>query len=515
MLIFLPSVVLAYYFLTARAPVYLATYFLLIASLLFYGWWNPKYLLLLCFSIVANNITGHLIQGSKHAQKTSKLYLTFGIFLNLATLGYFKYANFFLENVGLLSSVQFQHADIILPLAISFFTFQQIALLVDIYQEKTERPSLLNHSLFVCFFPQLVAGPIVHHSEMMPQFSRTSATKKRIWMNLSIGAFLVCTGLLKKVVIADNFAIWADNVFNFAQFGGQPTFFESWIGVLCFSLQIYFDFSAYSDIAIGAARMFGIILPLNFNSPYQANNIADFWRRWHITLSRFLFQYIYLPLGGNRLRSVKTFRNLVIVMILGGLWHGAAWTFIFWGIAHGCLLVLHRMFVFVRQKEEDQGINVLSLLWSRLLTFTCVSLTWVLFRAADMNAAVNIYKGLIGLNGVHLPLHYKSYLGQIGQFLQHSGVTFGPVSFYAGGWQLVWIFTTLLFVFFSPNNYLILKNFTPASGLQRARSSRWSNAFGHLLRYPVPFGIALGLAGVWAIIKILQGEPGEFIYFQF
>lgn len=519
MLIFLPLVVLIYYFLTIWAPTAAATYFLLLASIVFYGWWDVAYLLLLFCSIVGNNIMGHFIHSSKHTPKKSKIYLTLGIIINLATLAYFKYVNFFLYNISALSGYKFEHSDIILPLAISFFTFQQIALLVDIYQDKTERPSLLNHSLFVCFFPQLISGPIVHHSEMMPQFERASEIKNKIWTNLSIGAFLICSGLLKKIVIANSFANWADDIFSYAQLGGAPTFLESWIAVLCFSLQIYFDFSAYSDIAIGVARMFGIILPLNFNSPYQARNISEFWRRWHITLSRFLFQYLYIPLGGSKHHVTKTLRNLFIVMVLGGLWHGAAWTFIFWGFTHGCLLILHRLFLFICSEKNgenlDARINVFIHIFYQLLTFVCVSLTWVLFRAADMLSAINIYKGLIGLNGIHLPIHYKSYLGQIGDTLESYGIMFAPIYFYGGGWQILWILAVLLFVLSSPNNYQLLANFTPASSTPYRSNSQFINKFTCFLDYPISIGITLGVIGGWVVIKMLQGDPGEFIYFQF
>src|SRR4029078_9582961 len=263
---------------------------------------------------------------------------------------------FIIETTNTIFNLQNSNVDIILPLAISFFTFQQIDYLADLYQNKAYVPSLLKYFLFNTFFPQLIAGPIVHHGEIIPQFEN-----KKIFQlnarNLAIGFTIFFMGLFKKVAIADNIAPIANQVFHLANIGVTPTFWEAWTGAFIYSFQLYFDFSGYSDMAIGLACLFGISLPINFNSPYKATNIIDFWRRWHITLSRFLRDYLYIPLGGHRLGSGRRYANLVITMLLGGLWHGASWTFVVWGGLHGVYLMINHGWRHLREgmPREDVG----------------------------------------------------------------------------------------------------------------------------------------------------------------
>ena len=290
---------------------------LVLASLFFYGWWNPAYLLLIIGSMLFNYYTGVQL-----SYRQNRLFLGIAIALNLALLGYFKYANFFVENISDLAGLGWNIEHIVLPLAISFFTFQQIAYLVDAYRRETSEYNFLHYALFVSFFPQLISGPIVHHKEMLPQFIRETARFIE-YRHLAIGISVFILGLFKKVVVADSLAPYSIEAFNAVAAGEMLTFFEAWKGALAYTFQLYFDFSGYSDMAIGLAMLFGIRLPLNFDSPYKANSVIEFWQRWHITLSRFLRDYLYIPLGGNRKGQKRRYLNLMITMLLGGLWHGA------------------------------------------------------------------------------------------------------------------------------------------------------------------------------------------------
>ncbi|TVT47942.1 MAG: MBOAT family protein, partial [Sedimenticola thiotaurini] len=296
--LFLP-IVLAVYFLLLRKDTEYPIVWLVFASLFFYGWWNPVYLFLIIASMVINYALGwSLSDGSGMTPINRKRILVFGIALNLSALGYYKYAGFFIENIKTLITNDFSFEEILLPLAISFFTFQQIAYLVDAYRGITKEYRFIHYALFVTFFPQLIAGPIVHHKEMLPQFLRVTSFKKNI-ENFSIGITIFTIGLFKKSVLADNVAQYSTPVFDAAATGDSLSFFVAWGGAMAYTMQLYFDFSGYSDMAIGGARLFGIKLPLNFHSPYKATTIVEFWRRWHMTLSRFLRDYLYIPLGGN------------------------------------------------------------------------------------------------------------------------------------------------------------------------------------------------------------------------
>ena len=308
--------------------------------------------------------------------------LAFGIIANLTLLGYFKYTDFLLENFNLAFDGSVPLLHLALPLAISFFTFQQIAYLVDSYRGETAEYDFLNYALFVTFFPQLIAGPIVHHAEMMPQFaSRWNLVKN--YKNIATGLFIFSIGLFKKVVIADYFATFATNGFDYAE---TLNLLEAWATSLSYTFQLYFDFSGYTDMAIGAALLFNIRLPINFNSPYKALDIQDFWRRWHITLSRFLRDYIYIPLGGNRKGSFRIYNNLLATFILGGIWHGAGWTFVFWGFLHGMALVIHRFW-----KQLDFTMPKV-LAW--FITFNFINVAWVFFRAKEFDDAIKVLQGM-------------------------------------------------------------------------------------------------------------------------
>jgi D-alanyl-lipoteichoic acid acyltransferase DltB (MBOAT superfamily) len=380
----LPLTFLIYFFLLSKRLIIGAKGFLVFASLFFYSWWNIIYLPIILTSMLFNYIVGNsLNENFTHRIKIhKKSLLTIGIVGNISLLAYFKYADFFIFNVNFFSDANIPLLELALPLAISFFTFQQIAYLVDSYRRETTEYDFLNYALFVTFFPQLIAGPIVHHKEMMPQFAnRWNLVKK--YKNIAIGIFIFSIGLFKKVVIADTFAVWATNGFDKAE---TLNFIEAWATSLSYTFQLYFDFSGYTDMAIGIALLFNIRLPINFNSPYKAKDIQDFWRRWHITLSRFLRDYIYIPLGGNRQGKFKTYSNLMVTFILGGLWHGAGWTFVFWGFLHGMALVIHRIWKIL-------GYQINSFMaW--FITFNFINISWVFFRAKEWEDAIKVLHGM-------------------------------------------------------------------------------------------------------------------------
>ncbi len=406
---FLPIVLFGYFFLNHKKLTSPAKILLVLASLFYYSWWNVIYLPLILVSMFFNYFVGNkLSQETQSTGKSKKSLLTFGVVCNLSLLGYFKYVDFFISNINAVFSSAIPFLELALPLAISFFTFQQIAYLVDSYRGETKEYDFLNYSLFVTFFPQLIAGPIVHHKEMMPQFANAE-NKTFSHDNFAAGFYLFTLGLFKKVVIADSFAPWANAGFDTAE---TLNFLEAWATSLSWTFQLYFDFSGYTDMALGIALLFNIRLPLNFNSPYKALNIQDFWRRWHMTLSRFLRDYIYIPLGGNRKGEFKTLNNLMITFLIGGLWHGAGWTFIFWGFLHGIALVIHRLWGKLGIKMN----NILA--W--FITFNFANIAWVFFRALSWEDAIKVLRGMF-TGSVELPAELANKLS----FLSNYGVEFG------------------------------------------------------------------------------------------
>ncbi len=358
---------------------------LVLASLVFYGSWNPKYLSLIVVSILVNFAIGKALARNRPSKGS---WLLAGICFNLGLLGYFKYTGFFLTGLNSLGLWLIPIPEITLPLAISFFTFQQIAYLVDVSRGDCKEYQFSHYALFVLFFPQLIAGPIVHHKEIMPQFHQPQKPAL-IPRDLAVGLTFISVGLFKKVVLADSLAQVVDPVFDLAATGEQVNTVDALLAMFGFSFQIYFDFSAYTDMAIGSARLFGIKLPENFRSPYKSRSVIEIWHRWHMTLSRFLRDYLYFPLGGNRNGPVNRYRNLLITMLLGGLWHGAAWTFIIWGGLHGLFLCINHAWRNLVNRAGLQNMvdrMVLQPLFI-LITFTCWSVAMAVFRAADINAA--------------------------------------------------------------------------------------------------------------------------------
>ena len=368
----------------------------------------------------------------KQEQKSvpKKTLLFIGLSVNLLSLGYFKYSDFFISNINAITTLHVELLHLALPLAISFFTFQQIAYIVDSYRGETKEYDFLNYALFVTFFPQLIAGPIVHHKEMMPQFANIR-NKTKNYKNIATSLFIFSIGLFKKVIIADTFAIWANAGFDHSN---TLSFFEAWATSLSYTFELYFDFSGYTDMAIGAALLFNIKLPINFNSPYKAKDIQDFWRRWHITLSRFLKDYIYIPLGGNRRGKFRTYCNLMTTFILGGLWHGAGWTFVFWGTLHGVALVIHRLW-------KSFGFTMHRYLaW--FITFNFINIAWVFFRAKEWSDVKKILWGMVGGNGVMVSDKTLYKLSFLRDFIASHPQNFGRLQFGTSAfvWSIVGIF---------------------------------------------------------------------------
>lgn len=456
--IFLPASFAVYFFLNNRRLAIAAKCWLVFCSLFFYSFWSVRYLPLILVSILLNYAVGTVLIKKSLFRISQKKILYFGVACNLLLLGYYKYADFFISNVVLAAGFHMTLLKVALPLGISFFTFTQIAYLVDCYRSECKEYNLLNYALFVTYFPHLIAGPILHHKDLMPQFDRV---KKKVLnnRNIAVGLYVFSIGLFKKVVIADTFAVWANHGFDQAV---TLTFFEAWITALSYSFQLYFDFSGYIDMAIGSSLLFNIHLPVNFYSPYKAENIQDFWRRWHITLSRFLRDYVYIPLGGNQRGELRTYFNLLITFLLGGLWHGASWTFVFWGMLHGMAMIFYRLWA----KANIQMGRALA--W--FLTFNFVSISWVFFRATSWGNAAKVLRGIFGLNGIS-----RHSIWAVEDFKK----------------KMALLMAAGLITFLAKNSVEMLKDFRPT----------WKNAALCLLL------LAIGIVNLTKV--------SEFIYFNF
>jgi alginate O-acetyltransferase complex protein AlgI len=440
------------------------------------------------FLRLVESIFGGLVSNKIHTFKFRKLTLTLAVSLNLITLGYFKYFNFFIFTLNDFTNTSFELETILLPLAISFFTFQQIAYLVDSYRNKVTDRNFKNYSLFVLFFPQLIAGPIVHHNDLLPQFN-LKKSKEKLIEGLGIGVVLFFIGMFKKVVLADSLAGYSDPVFERADSSGV-SFFDAWGGSLAYTFQLYFDFSGYADMAVGVAMMFGIKLPMNFNSPYKSLSIVDFWRRWHITLGQFLRDYLYISFGGNRVRISRKYFNLFLTMLLGGLWHGAGWTFLVWGGLHGIYLVINNIWSSFMSSYSNKFINILS--W--FVTFLAVVVGWVFFRSSSFESSLEMLAGMIGLNGFILDSRLALFMPDLFDFIAYSGSGVG--GFANNIMDAIKGFTLILLSFIV---VLCLPNSTEYV-LKHIRW-RWLDA------------LFLALLIVWSLAFISQ--PSEFLYFQF
>jgi D-alanyl-lipoteichoic acid acyltransferase DltB (MBOAT superfamily) len=403
-LLFLPITLAGFFALRALAGKWATLLWLIGASLTFYAVWDPWNLLVLLSSIGFNFACGTMLAERARSGRPTRFLLAVGVTFNLGLIGYFKYSGFFAANLNALLGTDIPVLALVLPLAISFFTFQEIAYLVDSSRGETYGYRFKEYLLMVTFFPHLIAGPIVNHRILMRQFM-----SPLVWRvstsTFALGIGLFVFGLAKKVLLADGMAPQADLLFESVARGVAPSFADAWIGALAYTLQLYFDFSGYSDMAIGLGLLFGIRLPLNFNSPYKATSIIDFWRRWHMTLSAFLRDYLYVALGGNRYGEIRRNVNLAITMLLGGLWHGAGWTFVCWGAFHGLGLIVCHQWQHLRGRSRDEAGTVLGTAVARLLTLLFVIFGWVMFRADSMSSASTIMATMLGLNGFDLTVN--------------------------------------------------------------------------------------------------------------
>ncbi|MCK5877277.1 MAG: MBOAT family protein [Candidatus Marithrix sp.] len=477
-LIFLPIVLSLYLGLEYLRKPAIAIIWLFITSLFFYAWWNWPYVLLLLGSIIGNYWLGKSL-----TRWHKKSLLIFAVSANLLLIGYYKYHNFFLENLNYVSGLQLPYAEIFLPLGISFFTFQQIAFLIDIYRKQVQVTSFSNYALFISFFPQLIAGPIVHYQEIVPQMGqRRSFTT--INQDLQIGLTIFLIGLFKKFAIADTLAIYASPIFVQADSLVVLDGMIAWRATFAYAFQIYFDFSGYSDMAIGLGRLFGFRLPLNFFSPYKALNISDFWRCWHITLSRFLRDYLYIPLGGNKKGQLRLIVNLLTVMFLGGLWHGAGWNFIIWGMLHGFYLACYHGFNNIRCYLPNFP-TFITQLAAWFITFIAICIAWVFFRAETLPGALHMLQAMFDFNSWYLTFQIEID---------------------------IYLLLTALVIIFLPNTWQLMQDYSPSITLPpkityMREGFRW--------QFNVIWALFAGLLLAIIIILMVNGQPTEFIYFQF
>ncbi|HBB32404.1 MAG TPA: membrane-bound O-acyltransferase family protein [Cyanobacteria bacterium UBA8803] len=481
--VFLPVTLIVFFGLTKFRLTTAATAWLLIVSLVFYGYWNIFYLPLMLMSIAFNYLIGRAIETSKLGSPKAKSLLWLGIGVNLILLGYYKYANFFITSFDAIANTDWTIPPIILPIGISFYTFTQTAYLVDAYRGETKKQNLLTYALFVTFFPHLIAGPILHHKEMIPQFHRL---RNFVFShkNIARGLVLFGLGLAKKVLIADNISPWVAPVFNNAD---SVSFIEAWVGALSYTFQLYFDFSGYCDMAIGLGWMINIDLPINFDSPYKARSISEFWRRWHITLSNFLRDYLYIPLGGNRKGEIRRYANLLITMLLGGLWHGAGWTYVAWGGLHGLYLCINHGW-------RKAGLSLPKLLaWA--VTFLAVVVGWVLFRSHTFSEAMELLKAMVGMKGIVLPGEPQgklSVLTQLGlQLKSWKDLVYLPEVNGSKALSIVVLVALMLCSTLLPNTQQILQRFKP---------NWWW---------------ALGVGVLTSFCLLSLNRISEFLYFQF
>jgi D-alanyl-lipoteichoic acid acyltransferase DltB (MBOAT superfamily) len=477
--VFLPVTFFGFLIIGRRNP-RLAAAWLAAASLFFYGCWYPPYLLILSVSILFNYGAGILLTQAGESRRW--LLTVVAISVDLAALAYFKYANFFIETVVAVTGFDLSVAKIALPLGISFFTFTQIAFLVDCSRREVREVDFGRYVLFVTYFPHLIAGPIIHHKDIMPQFAQDGACRFN-QTNFTIGTIIFLIGLFKKVCLADTVAPVATSLFDGADLGSAPTALDAWIGALSYTFEIYFDFSGYSDMAIGLSLLFNVKLPINFNSPYKSTSIIEFWKRWHISLSTFLRDYLYFTLGGNRRGRVRRFLNLMLTMLIGGLWHGASWTFVVWGGLHGFYLVVNHAW---------RGLGITAFPGARLVgwavTFLAVVVAWVFFRAKTFAGALAVLSGMVGLNGWTPPILGESYL------------TNG-----------VWCLALLMMAVILPNTQQWVARWLACPSYFTMRSLTTEEA---VWRSPHPiWAVGLGLLAMLALMNLSQ--PSVFLYFNF
>ena len=533
---FLPVTVAVFFMLGIRSRGW-ALGWVILASFFFYAWWRPINVLIIAPSIIVNFLLARVLQrfgSDKERAGLARAVLAIGIVFNVAFLGYFKYINFFSSVINDVAGTHFFITTVILPLGISFITFQKIAFLIDVHARRIDSFTLKDYCLFVLFFPQLIAGPIVHFREIMPQLREVTCRFDK--ENVSVGLTLFVLGLFKKVVLADGIAAHVSPIYESAGIGGDVSFLPAWIAALGFTLQIYFDFSGYTDMALGAARLFGVRLPPNFDSPLKASSIIDFWLRWHMTLTRFLTAYLYNPLvlwltrrrlskglsvlGGRNARIGGAYFHLLagptlLTMFLSGLWHGAGYGFIIWGLLHGVYLAVNHAWRLVGpalwSSKESYGRFMRPV--GFLLTFPAVVFSMVFFRAPSVGTAVDISKGMFGLNGVSLPEQIIPGLESLGELLRQ--VATAPPAGSSPEYVLAipWILALLLIALALPNSLQLMARYEPALGVKPRGAEKTPNA--RALNWSPTLPWAVGLSAIAATAVLRMGGKSEFLYWQF
>lgn len=482
---------------------------LAVTSLFFYSWWDARFLFIIALSILFNYFTGEYIAQKKNTNETaqSKRVLYLGIAFNILMLLFFKYTNFIITSLNYTLSTNIPNGKIELPLGISFFTFTQTAYLVDCYTKNIRRHGLTNYVLFVSYYPHLIAGPILHHDEMMPQFNHRKKSTFNI-IDISVGLTFFAFGLFKKVIIADNIAPLANNAFFEASTKETIDFLLAWKGSLAYSLQLYFDFSGYSDMAIGLSRLIGIKMPINFHSPYKSTCVIDFWQRWHRTLSRFFRDYLYFPLGGSRRGFIRKYANLATTMLLAGIWHGSGITFIIWGFMHAIYLLINhcwrdlKLYTGFNYNENKLPIQVLNI----LVCFFAVNIAWVTFRADSISTAITMYRSMFKLGDWATPSIFK--LNEYEYFYNYPATHFNEYKDFG------FILTCLLITWLLPNTQQIMRKFSPAIALYKNdthylfKSIIWKPTI--LWTAVISFTFAISV-----VLSIGSFSRLQFLYFQF
>jgi D-alanyl-lipoteichoic acid acyltransferase DltB (MBOAT superfamily) len=534
--LFLPATVAGFFLLGSRSRSW-ALGWLVVASLVFYAWWRPINVLIIAPSILINFALAHLLlrlRADKGRARTSQLVLVLGIVFNIAFLGYFKYVNFFSTVVNDVAGTHFFLTEVVLPLGISFITFQKIAFLIDVHARRIDSFTIGDFFLFVLFFPQLIAGPIVHYREMMPQFQKASCRFDK--ESLAVGLTLFVFGLFKKVVLADGIAAHVSPFYDAVAAGSSVSLIPAWMAAIGFTLQIYFDFSGYTDMALGLARVFGVRLPPNFNSPLKASSIIDFWLRWHMTLTRFLTAYLYNPLvlwltrrrlakglpvlGGRNAGIGGAYFSLLagptlLTMFISGLWHGAGYPFLLWGLLHGLCLAINHGWRLVGPRmwpSKEAYVRFMQPV-GFVLTFLAVVMSMILFRSPTAGVAEEVFRGVLGLNGVSLPQEIYARLGPLAGLLQ----PIVTVSAVGTGGELVrtatWIVALLLIALRLPNSLQLMAHYEPAIGVHPGKGDQ--NRLASLLawRPTLPWSIGISAVAVASVIRL--GGKSEFLYWQF
>ena len=498
---FLPILLLCWYGVSSFTTTALSLV-LLIASAVFYGLWGLEFFLLLIIMVGLNYFAGLLLlkedseeRGYLDGRISRKSFLAIILIINLLPLIWFKYSDFIISNIASLFELDINFTPPGLPLGISFYTFIQIAWIVGVYNRQIKPEGFTRHALFSACFPYVISGPIVRYEQIGPQFDSLSGLNAN---SIAKGFSLFALGLAKKVLIADSIAIYANAIFNGAEKGFPLTTLEAWLGSFAYTFQLYFDFSGYTDMAIGLGLMIGIKLPENFNSPYKSTGIVDFWRRWHITLGSWLKDFLYIPLGGNRGGKLKQYRNLFLTMLIGGAWHGAGWTFIIWGALHGFMLSINHYF---RAKIKDTSLQKsLSTIYCRIffiiITFLLINFCWVIFRAQTLSGAYTIYSAMFGQGTITDPSLYQNMQGLdlfIAKYLPHH---------YFQGWIPFGLFILCsIIVWVFPNCHTIFNGYKDGSSsfISFKPSKSWAYALSILV----------------FITLILVSRKSTFLYFQF